>query len=129
MKRLAGLRYLIIDEYSMVVAKMLSIIFKRLRQVTGKHEQLFGGINVILVGDTKQLSPVKDTPLWSQISQGLNETSKEGLLAFSQFEKVIILHQIVRQEGTKQKIFREVLLRLHIGMSKAADYEYLSTRS
>jgi hypothetical protein len=58
----------------------------------------------------------------------MNEASREGLLAFKQFNKVIILSQIVRQEGVSKKRFREVLLRLRIGMSTADDYEYLSKR-
>jgi hypothetical protein len=72
-KRFENIKYLIIDEYSMVGARMLSIIDKRLRQVTGRPDMLFGGINLILVGDTKQLPPVKDVTLWDRLSTDMNE--------------------------------------------------------
>ena len=52
------IRYLIIDEYSMVGALMLNKIDRRLRQATGKAQELFGGISIILAGDFKQLPPV-----------------------------------------------------------------------
>ena len=48
-----GIKYLIIDEYSMVGANS-----RRLRQATGKTQELFGGISIILAGDFKQLPPV-----------------------------------------------------------------------
>ena len=52
------IKYLIVDEYSMVGALMLNKIDRRLRQATGKAQQLFGGISIILAGDFKQLPPV-----------------------------------------------------------------------
>lgn len=126
--RFLNVKYLIIDEYSMVGAKMMNIIDKRLLQVTGKQDKLFGGLNIILVGDTKQLPPVKDVPLWAKLSNVTNDKAKEGILAFKQFEKVVNLTRIVRQEGEQQKKFCEVLLRLRIGMSTMDDYEFLSRR-
>ena len=53
-----SIKYLIVDEYSMVGALMLNKIDRRLRQATGKAQQLFGGISIILAGDFKQLPPV-----------------------------------------------------------------------
>ena len=34
------------------------------RQVTGKHDEVFGGKSIILVGDPAQLPPVADKPLY-----------------------------------------------------------------
>lgn len=127
-ERFIGVRYLIVDEYSMVGGKMLSLIDKRLRQATGREDKLFGGINMLLVGDTKQLPPVKDIALWSRKYDGMNDSAKEGVVIFKQFDKVITLNRIVRQDGPSQKRFRETLLRLRVGNSTYEDYEMLSSR-
>ena len=52
-------RYLIIDEISMVSKTQLQNASKRLQEVTGKRGVPFGGLSVITVGDFYQLPPVK----------------------------------------------------------------------
>ena len=53
---------IIIDEISMVSYKTMSFIHKRLTEIKGTDdtEVLFGGLNVIAVGDFFQLPPVRD---------------------------------------------------------------------
>ena len=51
-------RYLVIDDISMVSSTMLMYAIKRLKEITSKHEA-FGGLSVITVGDFYQLPPVK----------------------------------------------------------------------
>ncbi len=46
-----GIEFVIIDEYSMQLQTMLSRIDIRLRQITLKKSQYFGGLSVILTGD------------------------------------------------------------------------------
>ena len=53
-----GVRYLIIDEVSMVSAQQMSYIDIRLREVFGQARTPFGGVSVITVGDFYQLPPV-----------------------------------------------------------------------
>ena len=60
-----GVRYLIIDEISMVSAQQLQYIDMRLKEITGQQRLPFGGLSVITVGDFYQLPPVtksKKTP-------------------------------------------------------------------
>ena len=53
-----GVKYLIIDEMSMVGRRALGQIDELLRQATG-IESPFGGLSIILVGDHGQLPPVR----------------------------------------------------------------------
>lgn len=51
-------KVLIIDEISMIYAELLSQIDSRLKQITGDFKTNFGGLDVILIGDLRQLPPV-----------------------------------------------------------------------
>ena len=63
-EKLAGIRYIIIDEYSVVGQNLFGWIDKRCRQGTGFTDKPFGGISIILVGDIAQLPPVGDKVLY-----------------------------------------------------------------
>ena len=62
--KLKHIRYIIIDEYSMLSQTLLGWIGKRCRQATGLTDERFGGKSIILVGDPTQLPPVADKPLY-----------------------------------------------------------------
>lgn len=80
---LKEIRYIIIDEYSMLGQKIFAWVDKRCRQATGLTDQLFGGMSIILVGDPAQLPPVADKPLYhSKPSSTLQE---QGHLAYFMF--------------------------------------------
>ena len=57
------LKYLVIDEYSKLGQRTVAWIDKRCHQATGKLDNLFGGISMILVGDPAQLPLVADTTI------------------------------------------------------------------
>jgi hypothetical protein len=54
-----GVRYIILDEVSMVSYDTLGHMHKRLGEITGVTHMPFGGLSVISVGDLFQLPPVK----------------------------------------------------------------------
>lgn len=56
--RLLGIKYVLIDEYSMLGQTLLGWIDKRCWQATGIQEQIFGTISFIFFGDPAQLPPV-----------------------------------------------------------------------
>lgn len=60
-------KVLIIDEISMISAELLQKIDLRLKQITGNHKADFGNIDVILIGDLRQLPPVRSTPIYKTI--------------------------------------------------------------
>ena len=61
---LSNIKYLLIDEFSVVGQKMLGWIDRRCRQGTGNFDEPFGGLSIILTGDIAQLSPVLDKVLY-----------------------------------------------------------------
>ena len=56
---LSQVKYVIIDEISMVGSNLLWNINQRLKQIMGS-EKYFGGLNVIATGDFHQLRPVNN---------------------------------------------------------------------
>lgn len=61
---LEELELLIIDEISMVRCDTLDVIDRVLRVFRNKPHQSFGGLQVILIGDTFQLPPIADFEQW-----------------------------------------------------------------
>lgn len=61
---LNGVRYLIIDEFSVIGQKMFAWINRRCKQATSCTTVPFGGISIILVGDIAQLPPITDQVLY-----------------------------------------------------------------
>ncbi|MDP3556239.1 MAG: DEAD/DEAH box helicase [Bacteroidota bacterium] len=59
-----GLELLVIDEISMVRCDLLDVIDRLLRVFRGKLNEPFGGVQVILIGDTFQLPPIADFEQW-----------------------------------------------------------------
>ena len=79
---LIGIKYIIIDEYSVVGQRLLGWIDRRLRQGTVVDEP-FGGISIILVGDIAQLPPVGDKVLYHKKPDGEMDTL--GFLMYCKF--------------------------------------------
>lgn len=68
-KIIENLEVLIIDEISMVRADMLDVIDKLLGVFRRKPYLPFGGVQVILIGDTFQLPPIADNEQWRILSE------------------------------------------------------------
>ena len=62
--RLRPLRYLVIDEKSMIALETMGFIDSRLRQIFPQSTEPFGGVSVLLMGDFYQLPPVGGKPLY-----------------------------------------------------------------
>lgn len=115
-------KYLIIDEVSMIGALFLSQISDRLKHATG-IERPFGGINVIFAGDFGQLKPVRAKTLFShelvqsigtyQISSEHGVKSLTGAYLWRQVNHVVILRKNVRQ--TNDPCYSNLLLRVREG--------------
>ena len=93
------------------------------RQATGLLEKLFGGKSIILLGDSVQLPPVGDKPLY--YSKPPNTIAEEGFYAYRMFDNVVILKINQRAVGSKpdQILFREMLFRLRNGDSSVDDWK------
>lgn len=67
-KVLRELELLVIDEVSMVRADVLDALDTVLRHVRYRHNEPFGGVQVIFIGDMYQLSPVVQPAEWQLLS-------------------------------------------------------------
>ncbi|KAK7001750.1 PIF1-like helicase-domain-containing protein, partial [Favolaschia claudopus] len=122
-----NVRYLILDEISMVSAPLLADICNRLNEALGERligvDALFGDINVILLGDMGQLRPVNSPSLFSrelvnQISPNVRETtagvgSLYGAWIWREFRKVVILRKNFRSLG--DPAYTNLLARVRLG--------------
>ena len=124
-------KYLIIDEMSMVGLSLLALLNRIVK--TAKHlnsEASFGGINVIFFGDYLQYSPILDRPLYQSctLPQQFTERQIDMLCAqriMSQINCVVELNQQMRMEDIR---YLELLNRLRNGQSTIEDYQLLCTR-
>ncbi|CAN5823436.1 helix-turn-helix domain-containing protein [soil metagenome] len=69
---LKNLELLIIDEISMVRCDILDAIDTILRSVRNQYTRPFGGVQLLLIGDMYQLSPVTKDEEWSLLSAWYN---------------------------------------------------------
>ena len=87
--RCQNLRWILLDEISMVAAELFAELERRTTQAarsTGtyklrpdKSQRPFGGFNILLFGDWWQLRPVKQTALFEQPSKARSGAAFEGL--------------------------------------------------
>jgi PIF1-like helicase len=93
-------KYLIVDEKSMVDLKTLGIIDERLREIFPHKNMLpFGGLNVVVTGDNWQLQPVGGHPLFRASSGRLEPIALKGQNAYRTLNKTIRFTRVMRQAG------------------------------
>ena len=68
-KVIRELELLIFDDISMVRADILDAIDTVLRHVRYRHNEPFGGVQMIFIGDMYQLSPVAQNEEWQILSR------------------------------------------------------------
>jgi ATP-dependent exoDNAse (exonuclease V) alpha subunit len=121
-------RFLIIDEKSMIDLKTLSIIDDRLRQIFPDVDQIFGGLNVLLCGDFFQLPPVNGRPLYTTKPIGPIAIKGQGL--YQSFDRTIQLTKVMRQQGEDETTirFRTALGELRESKLSQSSWELLCTR-
>ncbi|KAK3910678.1 ATP-dependent DNA helicase RRM3 [Frankliniella fusca] len=96
---------LILDEFSMIGCNTLAMINRRCKEGTGCDED-FGGLIILLLGDIKQLPPVKDYSFYSKTQQSL--LGKEGKALINNFQKTYKLttcHRQAKDRGSQRGTF------------------------
>lgn len=128
-ERLTAVKYIIIDEYSVIGQNLLGWIDKRCRQGTGDSDKPFGGISIILVGDIAQLPPVGDKVLYHKKPSG--EIGTMGFCMYRKFTTIVKLTVNERSKGnnTEQENFRVALYRLRDGNSTEEDWKMFLSRT
>lgn len=87
----ANIKLIIVDEVSMIGANILNTVHTRLQSITGNYDEAFGGMDIMLCGDFRQLSPVNAKPAFKPSNNSL------GGAALWQSLKYFPLRQVMRQ--------------------------------
>lgn len=129
---LKNLKLLIIDEISMVSNLLLAYVHKRLCEIFNTDEDvLFGGINVLLMGDLAQLPPVKADPVFSPINSS-DLTKKLGGMGYSlAFWENAITEYEELTESMRHKAdpeYASLLERVRWGRMNESDVQVLQGR-
>ncbi|MGB6267944.1 MAG: AAA family ATPase, partial [Olleya sp.] len=96
-----SLDLLIIDEISMVRADLLDGIDKTLRRYRNK-DKVFGGVQILMIGDLQQLSPVVKDNEWQLLKNYYKNAFFFSSLAFKECNAVTVeLKHIYRQDNPK----------------------------
>lgn len=150
---LKDIRYIIIDEKSMIGLHLFGQIDACCREANPHCRDIpFGGINIIVIGDFAQLPPVFAKPLYyNEVGTDNDEIFAEGDAAnrrgrargaklsdveeaashlYRQFDKTVILTQIVRQQGEDEesRAFRGILQSLRTGILAVDQWRKLVER-
>ena len=83
----------------------------------------------MLLSSLQRFSPVMDLPLYTTDSR--SELSDQGRTAYQNFQKAVVLDQVMRQSGQnpQQVQFREILLRLRDARITVTDWNCLMTQT
>ncbi|KAK3926427.1 ATP-dependent DNA helicase [Frankliniella fusca] len=125
-EKLRNIKFVILDEYSMIGLKMFHAIDMRLRQGKEEPDKVFGNCFMFMFGDIKQLDPVGDKPIYQPLHQ--NQVCLDlwmGKMAVESFDTTIKLTIIKRQNDQN---FQNVLNNISDGNVTLSDYALLSTR-
>ena len=125
-KIIASIDLLIIDEISMVRADLLDAIDNVLRRFRN-HSLPFGGVQLLMIGDLQQLTPVVTSDEEQLLKQYYDTPYFFGSKALQQIDSVTIqLSHVYRQQD---KSFIEILNEVRNGHPSAETLEKLNSRS
>ena len=120
--KLGHIKFVIIDEISMVGGNIFNFVNRRLQDIIGSIEP-FGGCHMLCVGDMFQLKPVCDRWVFKNSDKGIAPlTPNLWRTHFQLYE----LKQVMRQR--EHFTFAELLNRLREGHQTDDDIEYLKTK-
>ena len=120
--RFHKIKWILLDEFSMVGNTMLKLIHLRLQEAKGNLLP-FGGVNIICVGDLYQLQPVMQSYIFMDIA------TEYGPLAtnlWKEYFTMFELTEIMRQKDDQE--WKGVLSRIRVCDHTSADIELIMTR-
>lgn len=117
---------LIIDEISMVRCDLLDVIDTLLRVFRNKLHLPFGGVQVILIGDTFQLPPITRKEDWDILKEHYKSSFFFHSKVIEQNKPIYIeLKKIYRQ---KDQRFIDILNKIRTNDMEPKDYKILNTK-
>lgn len=124
-KIISSLDLLIIDEISMVRSDLLDAIDSVLRRFRDRYKP-FGGVQLLMIGDLQQLTPVVTPEDEQMLSQYYDTPYFFGSKALSQIDYVTIqLEKVYRQQDDT---FLTLLNHIREGQTTAEDLALLNSR-
>jgi hypothetical protein len=121
-----GMNLLIIDEISMVRCDLLDVVDRLLRVFRRKENEPFGGVQVILIGDTFQLPPIADFEQWNLLHPYYKSPFFFSSKVIEQNKPVYIeLKKIYRQN---EQEFIDLLNRVRVNQVTANEFNLLNSK-
>ncbi|MCD7972029.1 MAG: AAA family ATPase [Candidatus Azobacteroides sp.] len=121
-----GLELLIIDEISMVRCDLLDVIDRLLRVFRNRESEAFGGVQVILIGDTFQLPPIADFKQWSILKPYYKSPFFFSSKVINQNKPIYIeLKKIYRQN---EQEFIDLLNRIRVNQVGSNELKLLNSK-
>jgi PIF1-like helicase len=127
-----NVRFLFLDEMSMIGLRLLNAIDYRLREIRPQYNDLpFGGISIVLFGDFAQLPPVADVSLYQSVTDKspsvIQHTSR---LYRNSFNRAFHLIQQMRQQEQDDMAlkFQQALSHLRSGDIEREDWEFFQSK-
>jgi hypothetical protein len=125
-KIIENLELLIIDEISMVRSDVIDVIDKILRVFRKTNHLPFGGIQVMLIGDTFQLPPIANSNEWNILSQFYKTPFFFSSKVIEENKPLYIeLKKIYRQN---EQEFIDLLNRVRINKVSTNDFNILNSK-
>ena len=127
-----NVKVVFVDEMTMLKPHDLHHIHLRLQEVKACHQRIFGGIIVVLVGDTAQLPPVQGSALWTKVQPRMSDTERNGLVLYqTNFTTVIELDENNRLQRSDPDaaLFHGFLNRLADGKCTKEDWLLVKHKS
>lgn len=119
-------KFIVIDEMSLLGCSLLKKIDIRCRESKGVNDLEFGGMFLVLIGDLRQLPPVKDRPFFGT---GFDSPyADEGQQLFRSIDASIILRNSHRQ-AEDQLEFKRALDNLSDGKFSVAEWLQFCSRN
>lgn len=121
-----GLDLLIIDEISMVRCDLLDVVDRLLRVFRRRENEPFGGVQVILIGDTFQLPPIADFDQWGILQPYYKSPFFFSSKIIEQNKPVYIeLKKIYRQN---EQEFIDLLNRVRVNQVTVNEFNLLNSK-
>ncbi|XP_014227238.1 uncharacterized protein LOC106652660 [Trichogramma pretiosum] len=119
-----NLRFVIIDEMSLVGVRMLHQVERRCSDIFPEINEPFGGLCVLMFGDFRQLPPVKDAAIF--MTKFNDFMSTNGRLVFDSFQVFVELSISHRQKD--DTTFSQLLDHVASGNITSEEYNMLVQR-
>lgn len=123
-EKMKPVRFIILEEYSMIGCRLLNIINRRCMQMKSSSDP-FGGLIVYMFGDLFQLAPIGDTPLYNLHVDPYKTSAVAGSLLFQSLVRTKFLNVHHRQ---KDAAFVQFLDNLSVGVVTREGEHFINDR-